>query len=1175
MNNKTEQASPNFGFLAEHDPLFADLAGAAEQVFSSDPNSTLIKLRQLGEALAQHLAASSGIEFDEQTSQSDLLYRLNRELRLEPQVKELFHTLRIEGNKATHQFRTRHKEAMDGLKLARELAIWFHRSFGKAGASFKPGPFIPPPDPSAVLRQLHGDIEKLRHELQQANMELDSSQQLSHLIEKEKAEYEALALEMDKESRALTEQAQAHEQILEQQQQDYEKKIKALQDQLSQQGEDSVKEQRQEVAKQTKAASDTLALNEELTRILIDQQLVEAGWEADSQELTYQKGARPEKGTYRAIAEWPTNQNGEKGRADYLLFAGLTPIAVVEAKKENTNVAGKIRQAERYSKGLKVEQPITGAWEINGRTIAWPADEEGHYMVPFVYSCNGRPYIPQLAEQSGTWFRDVRAGSNTRRALPSFHTPGGLLDLLERDKENAEKLLQDEPFGYLKLRDYQQSAIKATENALAQRIRSALLAMATGTGKTRTIIGLMYRFLKTERFRRILFLVDRTALGQQAIDAFNEAPLEQSHTLSKIYNVAELGDMAAEAETRVQVATVQAMVKRIFMSDEPPPIDQFDCIIIDEAHRGYSLDQEMTEGELATRDTSQYISSYRRVLDYFDAVKIGLTATPAKHTSEIFGKPVYTYSYREAVADDWLIDHEPPIRYETLLTQNGIQFEKGKPVEVINTKTGEVDTTELEDELNFEVDTFNRRVINENFNRVICEQLVHELDPFGDEKTMVFCATDLHADMVKRLLDDAFKELYNGEYNEAAVAKITGQSDRVGQLIRRYKNERYPSIAITVDLLTTGIDVPPICNLVFMRRVRSRILYEQMIGRATRRCDEIGKTVFRIYDPVDIYAALQDVNTMKPLVRDPNITLEQLVDELTDENQLETALNSPGEQEGETQADAVLSQLSQKLMRVLRKADNKAETKPELKQKLDELHQTWGVEPKTLHQHLRKLGPRQASEFIREHGDLMDQLAEVKSLAGSEYMPLISEHEDEIRERTQSYGPHDKPEDYLDSFNQFVREQMNQSVALSVVVNKPRDLTRAQLREVKLLLDNNGYSEAKLQSAVRNQTNKDIAASIVGHIRRAALGEPLKPFEQRVAEAMDRIHTQHNWTPAQRKWLDRLAKQLTHEVIIDREAVNQLPAFQGGAKQLDKVLGEQLDTVLEELGDAMWPRESA
>ncbi|MGO1462794.1 MAG: type I restriction-modification enzyme R subunit C-terminal domain-containing protein [Marinobacter sp.] len=316
---------------------------------------------------------------------------------------------------------------------------------------------------------------------------------------------------------------------------------------------------------------------------------------------------------------------------------------------------------------------------------------------------------------------------------------------------------------------------------------------------------------------------------------------------------------------------------------------------------------------------------------------------------------------------------------------------------------------------------------------------------------------------------------------------------------------------------------------------------------------------------------------MKPLVKDPNITLEQLVDELTDEEQLEKALNSPGELPDESQADVVLSQLSQKLMRVLRKADNKAENRPALKQKLDELQQSWGVEPKSLHQHLHlhKLGPRQASEFIKQHSGLLNQLAEVKSLVGSETMPLISDHEDEIRERTQSCGVHAKPEDYLDSFNEFIKRQLNQSASLAVVVNKPRDLTREQLREVKLLLDNHGYSEARLQSAVRNQTNKDIAASIIGYIRHAALGEALIPFEERVAKAMDRILTQHSWTPNQRKWLERLAKQLVHEVIIDREFVNTRFADDGGARQMDKILGAQLDTVLEELNEAMWPEKSA
>ncbi len=1164
----------NFDFLNEHDSLFAELAAAAERAFTSDPNTTLMKLRQLGEALAQHIAALAGIEFDEQTTQADLLYKINRELKLEPVVRELFHTLRIEGNKATHQFKTPHKEAINGLMVARKLAIWFHQSFGKAGVAFKPGPFVAPVDPSQQLRDLQAEIAKVKAELQQASIDLNSSKQLTELIAKEKTEYEALSYAMDAEAKALAAQSALHEKALAQQQLEYEAKIKALQSELLQKDEQTQAKQRQTLNKNTQVATQHIVLDEALTRILIDQQLIDAGWDADSEALTFKNGERPEKGKNKAIAEWPTLLKGEKGRADYVLFAGLTPIAVVEAKKENINVAGKIDQAERYSRGFQLASPHTGAWQLAGLTSAWSDGQGGHYQVPFVYSCNGRPYVPQLAEQSGTWFRDIRSLSNLKRALQGFHTPEGLTDLLKRSKEEAEKQLQQEPFGYLKVREYQKKAIEAVEQALSQNRRTALLAMATGTGKTRTIIGLMYRFLKAERFKRILFLVDRTALGQQALDSFHEAPLEQNHTLSKIYNIAELGDMAAEAETRVQVATVQAMVKRIFMSDNPPPLDQFDCIIIDEAHRGYTLDQDMTEGELATRDAAQYLSSYRRVLDYFDAFKVALTATPAKHTSEIFGKPVYTYSYREAVADDWLIDHEPPIRFETLLTKNGIKFEKGAKVQSINTQTGEIEAADLEDELNFEVDAFNRRVINENFNRVICNQLAKELDPFGDEKTMIFCATDLHADMVKRLLDEAFKELYNGDYNQAAVAKITGQSDKVEQLIRQYKNERYPNIAITVDLLTTGIDVPKICNLVFMRRVKSRILYEQMIGRATRRCDDIGKTVFRIYDPVDIYATLQDVNTMKPLVKDPNVTIEQLVDELASPEKLQQALASPGEQQGQTHADVVLSQLSQKLMRVLRKAQNKADKKPALKEKLSELQDLWGVEPKNLHTHLKQMGPTQAAKFIQQHSGLLNQLNAVNQLIGSVYQPVISDHYDELVVHEQNYGKYQKPEDYLESFEQFIKAQLNQSVALAVVVNKPRDLTREQLKEVKLMLDSAGFSEATLRSAVRGQTKEDIAASIVGHIRRAALGEPLLPFEQRVAKAMQRLYKQHNFNPNQRKWLERLAKQLVHEVVVDRDFVNNCFANDGGAKRLNVVLDDQLDTVLAELSEGIWQNVS-
>ncbi|HDH7817780.1 TPA: type I restriction-modification system endonuclease [Raoultella ornithinolytica] len=1165
--------SVNFSFLAEHDPLFVQITATAEQVFSSDPNTTLMKLRQFGEALAQNIAVRLNITRNDNPTQQELLYRLDRELQLDPAIRQLFHTLRIEGNKATHQFQTKHREAMDALRVARALAIWFHQTFGKQDSTFNPGPFLPPHDPSEQLSKSQSAIEQLKQTLLAANQKLETSDQLQALLKQQKDEYEQLAQAMDQEAREQQELLEINQQDLQRLQRDYEARLKALQEQLAQQAQQAVMAQRKEFGRRSSYARKQV-ITEELTRILIDQQLNEWGWLADSQELTYKKGSRPEKGVNKAIAEWPTYANNEQGRADYVLFCGLIPVATVEAKKKNENVAGKIPQAERYSKGFQFDASLIPAWSEEGRVTGWEEGTGDVFQIPFVFSCNGRPYIKQSAEFSGTWFRDVRSPDNTRYPLENFITPEGLIDRLHRRRADAEAKLHNEPFGYLGLRDYQEKAVRAVESALEDGAKQALLAMATGTGKTRTIIGLIYRFLKVERFKRILFLVDRSALGEQAQDAFKEASLEQNQTLSQIYNIAELGDMAAEAETRVQVATVQSMVSRIYRSGNPPAVDGFDCIIIDEAHRGYTLDQEMTEGELSIRDNAQYLSSYRRVLDYFDAVKIGLTATPAKHTSEIFGHPVYIYSYREAVAEDWLIDHEPPVRYETQLSKHGIHFEKGDKVSAIDAATGEVDTSELEDELDFDVEAFNRRVITEDFNRVICEELAQEIDPTGDEKTLIFCATDAHADMVKRLLDKAMGEV-NPDFNQAAIEKITGKSDQVSKLIKRFKNERYPSIAITVDLLTTGIDVPAITHLVFLRRVKSRILYEQMIGRATRRCDDIGKTVFWIHDPVDIYATLQNVNTMKPLVKNAGVSIEQLVEELSNDDVLETALNTPGDTPTETQADSLLNQLSQKVMRVLRKAENKAEKRPEVRQKLKELEELWGVEPKKLHQHLHKLGPQQASAFLKQHRNLIRQLSDVGVLLGSEYRPVISDHEDALISKEQTYGRYQKPADYLQSFNEFITNNLNQSAALSVVVNRPRDLTREQLKEVRLLLDEAGYSEASLRSAVRTEKNQDIAATIIGHIRQAALGEPLVPFEDRVKQALAKIYAQHSWTTVQKRWLGRLAKQLVHEVVLDKNFVNHCFSDAGGAKKLNHLLSDQLDSILEQMSEALWAPKTA
>ncbi|MBK1854991.1 type I restriction-modification system endonuclease [Verrucomicrobiaceae bacterium 5K15] len=1138
--------SPNFQYLQKHHPHLHRLAVDAEGLCMSSPDLCLTRLRQLLECILTSILGN-----DRAVDNARRISELKYQGTISEQMSDAMHRLRKLGNTATHDAEASPSEAVFGLKLARAIAVWFHTL---RNPQFKPSAFVPPPASKGDSEELKQELARLREKLTEQKQATLAAQSLaSDLGQAKKA--------AEEESRAQYADLMAALDLAT----ETEEKLKKAQDEFL----EALSETEKAPEKPTQRAIDSagLAFDEEMdeatTRRIIDQQLIDAGWEADSIKLRHARGTRPKHGRNIAIAEYPTSG----GPADYVLFAGLIPIAAVEAKRDNTDVAGKIPQAQRYSRDFVAPEATTPAYEAEGRTVAWADDAEGHYHLPFVYSCNGRPFVKQIKEKSGTWFRDVRKPSNIKRPLHSFHSPDGLLDLLKRSKEEAEKKLKNEGFTYLKLRDYQQTAIEKVEAALETGKTECLLAMATGTGKTRTIVGLMYRFLKAERFKRILFLVDRTALGDQALDTFREAPLEQNQTLSTIYNVAELGDMAAEAETRIHVSTVQAMVQRIFNSDVAPNVDAYDCIIVDEAHRGYTLDQEMTEGELSSRDAARYLSSYRRVIDYFDAVKIGLTATPAKHTSEIFGKPVYTYSYREAVADDWLIDHEPPIRYVTLLSQNGIKFEKGEKVTAINTKTKKTETAELEDNMDFQVDAFNKRVITKKFNKVICKQLAEEIDPFGDEKTLIYCATDIHADMVKNLLDKRFSKKYDSLYNEASVRKITGKSDKVKQLIKRFKNERYPSIAITVDLLSTGIDVPKICHLVFLRRINSRILYEQMIGRATRRCDEIGKTTFKIYDPVDIYQALEDVNTMKPLVKDPKITLSELIEELQDPK----THSIPKPKDAQTShAQDVLDTISQKLMRVLRKAEKESENKPDIKNKLREMEELLEVPPKKLHSHVRDLGPEEAARFFNKHTQLLSHLEQVRNLLGSNLYPIISDHEDALVTREQSYGDHSRPEDYLEDFKHFIELHVNDSAALKCVVTRPKDLTRAQLKEVKLLLDQHGFSRANLDTAWRTTTNQEIAASIIGYIRQAALGENLISFKQRVDLAMGHIYALHPWTTIQRKWLERLARQLTHEVVIDTDFINDAFSADGGAQRLDGLLGKRLDSVLSSLSDNLW-----
>jgi type I restriction enzyme R subunit len=849
---------------------------------------------------------------------------------------------------------------------------------------------------------------------------------------------------------------------------------------------------------------------------------------------------RPAKGRNLAIAEWPT----ASGPADYALFVGLTLVGVVEAKRKRKNVSSAIDQAERYSSG------IGGRGDYSFAGGPW-----GDHKVPFVFAANGRSYLKQIETESGIWFRDTRRSANHRRALVSWPTPEGLSGQLEIDQDAATAALKDMPFEFgFPLRDYQKGAIKAVEGALGAGRRSMLLAMATGTGKTKLAIALLYRLLATKRFRRICFVVDRSALGDQAAGEFTTTKIVSGKAFADIFGLKELADVTPETETKVHICTIQGLVKRVLYaadSSEAPPVDQYDLMVIDECHRGYLLDREMSDDELSFRGQEDYISKYRRVLEYFDAVKVGLTATPALHTTEIFGDPIFTYSYRQAVIDGFLIDHEPPVRIETALARAGIVFEKNKQLDLLNTQTGEINLARAPDEIHFDVEQFNKQVVTTEFNRVVAEELANHIDPSAPDagKTLIFAATDAHADIVVTEIKKAFAKKY-GEIDDAAVRKITGSVDRVRKLILSFKNDADPKIAVTVDLLTTGIDVPSITNLVFLRRVNSRILYEQMIGRATRLCPEIGKEVFRIFDAVDLYPHLQNLTDMKPVVVNPSISFAQLVKELVAADQ-------------DAHRETICQQLAVKLRRILKKLP------PDVRAKFEA---TAGEVPEATLKRLLEAKPAELSKWFSSRsaiGLILDWQSDGDT---PRFMP-ISHHPDAVVGVTRGYGEAKKPEDFLDSFTAYVRANINTIAALKLVVQRPRDLTRADLKELRMALDLKGYSEANLRRAWADAKNVDIAASIIGFVRQAALGDPLLPYGDRVRAAMQRVMASRAWNDPQKRWLRRIGEQVEKEIVVDREAIDREPfAADGGFARLNRVFDGGLEAVLTGINEEMWKR---
>jgi type I restriction enzyme R subunit len=1083
----------NFSFFETDFPALEKLGSLAVDYLYSDPNTCLYKMGALAEMIVDSMFELDSLAVPETNNTlANRIKKLQREGMLPYEIGEILYTLRTKRNEAVHEGFDSFETCVALLELAYSLSVWFMQTYGDY--TFEPTGFVLPEDNSNA-----NDYEEL----------LKANETLAEELEQAKAM-----------SAAFT----------------------------------AAKVAPAERKKRSVKAVQQMNLSEKETRILIDEQLRKVGWEADTDTLRHAAGTRPVKGRNIAIAEWPTDSVVCKyGSADYALFIGLTLVGVIEAKAINKDIPAVIdNQCREYSMGIRDED---AAYLIGNGT-----GNKDSYKAPFLFATNGRPYLKQLEIKSGIWFRDARDDANIPRALQGWYSPQNLLEMLEKDVAVANASLTSMPNDLLRdkdglnLRPYQIEAIERTETAITSGRESVLLAMATGTGKTRTVLGMIYRFLKTGRFRHILFLVDRTTLGEQAQDVFREVKLEELMTLDEIYNIKNLDDKELDPETRIQVATVQSLVKRILYSADETSmlsVGAYDLIVVDEAHRGYLLDREMGETEILYRNQQDFVSKYRMVIEYFDAVKIALTATPALHTTEIFGKPVFEYSYRRAVIEGFLVDHDAPHDINTELRTKGIHYDVGDTIAIYDPVTGEVtNSDELEDELDFDIETFNRRVITEPFNRTVLKEISLDLNPEGDGKTLIYAVDDNHADLIVRILRETYEPM--GVSNDA-IMKITGSigggnSKKVLEAVKRFKNEKYPNIAVTVDLLTTGIDVPEITSIVFMRRVKSRILFEQMMGRATRLCPEIGKTHFEIYDPVGVYESLSPVNTMKPVSQNESATLDELIsglDELEDDAHIKY------------QIDLIVANIRRK---------NRNLREDVLEQFID---QSGGLNPTQLADQALNLDIQSAKKFLIGQQFILEILDE-----GGLYIQrpvVLSDAPDHLLSHTRGYGGGQSPEDYLDEFNAFITDNINEIAALKVVCSRPKELTREGLKGLKLELDRHNFTEQQLNTAWNELKNEDIAADIISFIRRGAIGSALISHEDRIKNAVDKLRKTHNFTRMESDWLSRIESSLLAETVIDKDTFNA-GAFQsyGGFDKINKVFSGNLELYLKELNDYLY-----
>ncbi len=901
----------------------------------------------------------------------------------------------------------------------------------------------------------------------------------------------------------------------------------------------------------------------------IDKKLKEAGYEVqDMKELN------PAASLGVAVREYPT----KSGPVDYLLFIDKKPVGVIEAKPTNkaeslSSVAG---QSKKYAEsGLKFVK--------------------SGVHIRFAYE----------ATDIITHFCDYDDIKERSREVFTFHQPEILKKWLDEEDTLRNRLKKFPDFDDTGFRKCQTKAITQLEESFGDNFPRALIQMATGAGKTFTAITSVYRLLRFAKAQRVLFLVDTKNLGEQAEEEFRKyKPNDDVRLFPELYNVVRLNSSHIPKDTHICISTIQRMyallrgeeldesleetslneqslgnkTKEVVYNAKYPP-EFFDFIIIDECHRSiYNL--------------------WQQVLDYFDAFLIGLTATPDNRTFAFFNENIVSeYTHEQAVIDDVNVGRDGTYTIETEITKKGGVILK-QSIQKRNRLSRKKRWSQLDEDVNYAPSQLDRDIVNpsqiRNVIRAFKEAAFTELFPNRQElpKTLIFAKTDSHADDIIKILREEF-----GEGNEFCKKITYGSEENPKSILTSFRNDFYPRVAVTVDMIATGTDVKAIECLLFMRDVRSKNYFEQMLGRATRTLSKEAlqdvspsaterKMGYIVVDAVGVTKSQK--SSSRQLERKPSTSLKELMTSVVmgdrDEDTLTTLANrfikldkilTAKEQEEclEITGGLGLKVITQNLLNAFDE-DVILENSRTLYQSTseDSLKKT---QASLIEEAVKPVYDVKVRDFILNARKAHDQIIDSVNIDKLIFKGWDSDYEE-------------KAEQAISTFQKFIKENKDSITALNIIYNQAyrnRELTFKMIEELYAILSSAPYvlSNEKLWHAYSikfpDKTKKRVESKLADIISllRFELGQvkELNLFSTgvnlRFQDWMFRKNAGHGqFTEEQTSWLRMIRDHIATSVYITPDDLDLTPFDScGGLGKFYQLFGDSFDEILHEMNYAL------